>query len=144
MAIDSRQKRRSIMAMGLPWRSVSLPIPDGTIGQADRQMLLYGYAGILWGEPSVANDTYFTYSSANKRWEFYVDSVKVLEIYNDKVEINVDLNLASSKVYKVNSTQVLGSQQAHIADADGTLADITTKFNTLLGQLETHGINADS
>ena len=102
MAIDSRQKRRSIMAMGLPWRSVSLPIPDGTIGQADRQMLLYGYAGILWSEPSVANDTYFTYSSANKRWEFYVDSVKVLELYSDKVEINVDLNLASGKVYKVN------------------------------------------
>ena len=28
---------------------------------------------------------------------------------------------------------------AHIADADGTLADITTKFNTLLAQLEAAG-----
>jgi hypothetical protein len=36
------------------------------------------------------------------------------------------------------------NQQAHIADADGTLADITTKFNTLLSQLETYGLLATS
>lgn len=33
-------------------------------------------------------------------------------------------------------------QQAHIIDADGSLADITTKFNTLLSQLEANGIVA--
>ena len=32
------------------------------------------------------------------------------------------------------------TKAAHIIDADGTLADITTKFNTLLSQLETAGI----
>jgi hypothetical protein len=31
------------------------------------------------------------------------------------------------------------AQQAGIADADGTLADITTKFNALLAKLETLG-----
>jgi hypothetical protein len=31
-------------------------------------------------------------------------------------------------------------QEDTIADADGTLADITTKFNTLLSQLESRGI----
>jgi len=36
------------------------------------------------------------------------------------------------------------STQAHIIDADGTLADITTKFNTLLSYLETAGILATS
>lgn len=30
--------------------------------------------------------------------------------------------------------------EAHIIDADGTLADITTKFNTLLSQLESQGL----
>jgi len=35
-------------------------------------------------------------------------------------------------------------QQAHITDADGTLADITTKFNTLLGYLENLGLLATS
>jgi len=35
-------------------------------------------------------------------------------------------------------------QQPHIVDANGTLADITTKFNTLLSDLETIGILASS
>ena len=35
-------------------------------------------------------------------------------------------------------------QQPHIIDADGNLADITTKFNTLLLQLEALGILEDS
>jgi len=36
------------------------------------------------------------------------------------------------------------AQQAHIVDADGTLADITTKFNTLLADLEGFGFLATS
>jgi hypothetical protein len=36
------------------------------------------------------------------------------------------------------------AQQAHIIDADGTLADITTKFNTLLADLEGFGFLATS
>lgn len=35
-------------------------------------------------------------------------------------------------------------QQAHIIDADGTLADITTKFNTLLSELEALGLLASA
>ena len=38
----------------------------------------------------------------------------------------------------------LTAQPAHIADADGNLADITTKFNTLLAQLATLGLQAAS
>lgn len=34
------------------------------------------------------------------------------------------------------------TQQAHIIDADGSLADITTKFNTLLADLEGYGLLA--
>ena len=34
------------------------------------------------------------------------------------------------------------AQQAHIVDADGQLADITTKFNTLLADLEGYGLLA--
>jgi hypothetical protein len=34
------------------------------------------------------------------------------------------------------------AQQAHIVDADGTLADVTTKFNTLLADLEGYGLLA--
>ena len=35
-------------------------------------------------------------------------------------------------------------QQSHIVDADGSLADITTKFNTLLSYLENNGLLASS
>ena len=41
-----------------------------------------------------------------------------------------------------NATPVV--QQATIVDADGTLADMTTKFNTLLAQLEALGLNANA
>jgi hypothetical protein len=44
--------------------------------------------------------------------------------------------------YYVSGVKVVGSQQAEIADADGSLADITTKFNTLLQYLENHGLLA--
>jgi hypothetical protein len=44
--------------------------------------------------------------------------------------------------YQVDGVQVVTNQQSHIADADGTLADLTTKFNTLLTYLETHGLVA--
>jgi hypothetical protein len=36
------------------------------------------------------------------------------------------------------------AQQAHIVDADGTLADITAKFNTLLADLEGYGLLASA
>jgi len=36
------------------------------------------------------------------------------------------------------------AQQSHIVDADGTLADITTKFNTLLAQVAALGLQAAS
>jgi len=39
MAIDTENKRRSTMAV--------LPVPDGTIAQADRQQVAWIYAGIL-------------------------------------------------------------------------------------------------
>jgi hypothetical protein len=41
--------------------------------------------------------------------------------------------------YRVNNVQVVGPQGAAIANADGTLADLTTKFNTLLAMLRTDG-----
>ncbi len=41
-----------------------------------------------------------------------------------------------------NATPVV--QQATIVDADGTLADITTKFNSLLAKLETYGLLASA
>jgi len=43
MAIDTLAKRNSVLSVN----SYILPIPDGTISQADRQTVLRVYGGIL-------------------------------------------------------------------------------------------------
>jgi hypothetical protein len=48
----------------------------------------------------------------------------------------------TSAALQINGVQVIGPQQAAIAAANGTLADITTKFNTLLTELAAHGLIA--
>ena len=45
MPVDSRDKRSSAINVGSPWRAL-LPVPDGTIGQADRQHVPFMYRGI--------------------------------------------------------------------------------------------------
>ena len=47
--LDTREKRASGVHVGVPWRGV-LPLPDGTVSQADRQQVATFYAGILAGE----------------------------------------------------------------------------------------------
>jgi hypothetical protein len=47
---------------------------------------------------------------------------------------------AAQKLGLWGATPVI--QRDHIINADGNLADITTKFNTLLGHLETIGVLA--
>jgi hypothetical protein len=49
---------------------------------------------------------------------------------------------AAQKLGLWGATPVI--QRAHIIDADGNLPDITTKFNTLLGHLETIGVLASA
>lgn len=60
------------------------------------------------------------------------------------VRINTDVLIANGKVLKNNSIQVLGAQQAHIVDADGTLGSATTTINAILAMLETHGLVASA
>lgn len=45
MAIDTRSKRASVLGLALA-PLLTLPLADGTIGQADRQHIAYVYAGI--------------------------------------------------------------------------------------------------
>lgn len=50
--IDTPAKRASLIGYGLPFR-LALPIPDGTIGQGDRQHLVGLYSGILAAAPII-------------------------------------------------------------------------------------------
>jgi hypothetical protein len=46
MALDTANKRGSALSTARGWLPI-LPVPDGAIGQADRQQAAWCYAGIL-------------------------------------------------------------------------------------------------
>lgn len=52
MAVDTRNKRMSITSISIPWRGM-LPLADGTVDAADRQIFPYHYSGVLWSAPVV-------------------------------------------------------------------------------------------
>lgn len=52
MALDSAQKRFSAIHVMCPWRTPAI-VPSGTIGQAQRQAILFLYTGILSTAPVV-------------------------------------------------------------------------------------------
>ena len=52
MAVDTRDKRFSIMGLGQPTPSV-LPLPDGAIDTSDRSFFIFLYSGIALGAGSL-------------------------------------------------------------------------------------------
>lgn len=59
MAIDSAQKRKSIAAISL-YAIGPVVVPDGTIGQPDRQVIGYSYSGIAaGGAPTITAGPYY-------------------------------------------------------------------------------------
>ena len=62
-------------------------------------------------------------------------------VADDGVDENV-MQFNGKKIAVFGTTPV--AQQSHIADADGTLADVTSKFNALLAALEAYGWLASS
>lgn len=48
MAINTTNKKLAIMEWCSIWEP-GLPVSPGTLGQDDRQQLLWDYPGILWG-----------------------------------------------------------------------------------------------
>ena len=58
MVIDSRDKRAGAISAGIPWIVIT-PIADGSIGSADRQMVVNVYPGIAAGAPVTTGDIIF-------------------------------------------------------------------------------------
>lgn len=58
MALDTRDKRASAINVASPWRGL-LPVPDGSLNQADRQHVAFLYRGIAAGGAAPA-PTLFT------------------------------------------------------------------------------------
>ena len=57
-----------------------------------------------------------------------------------KITINGDLDHDGTKIGFFGTAPA--TQRSSIVNADGTLADITTKFNTLLSHMDTYGLTA--
>src|SRR3990167_6433327 len=49
LALDTALRRASALHGSLPWRGI-LPLPDGTVGQPDRQVIAFHYSGIAAGD----------------------------------------------------------------------------------------------
>ena len=100
----------------------------------------------------VGEDTYSLkkLSLKLKERDFYkdipIESILLTVIINDS-EDDCDFIIKAELVHTGSTAGFFGAtpvvQQAHIVDADGTLADITAKFNTLLAQLEALGLLVD-
>lgn len=117
-----------------------------------------------WGDPPVKRGEFHFYKGTDDAvmyLESGQDDARLHFINSDGDEMAIRCNSATGTntgEVRWNDTTVLEftdttfaifgatpqSQQAHIADADGTLADITTKFNTLLADLEGYGLLATS
>jgi len=96
-----------------------------------RQIKLLGNGGAIFNEEG--NDADFRIEGDNDPNLFRIDAS------DDAILLGQD---ASSKLAFYGVTAVV--QPTTIADADGTLADLTTKFNSLLSKLETLGLLASA
>jgi len=88
-----------------------------------------------------------TAAGAQKYGEFTVDDATDYVTFNreDANILGLRINAPFKTVGNIGFFDVAPAvRQAHIVDADGSLADITTKFNTLLADLETYGLLATS
>jgi hypothetical protein len=65
-----------------------------------------------------------------------------LSAYDTAARLGIEIEASGTAVMLGFFGQTTATQPAGIADADGTLADITTKFNSLIGKLETLGLIA--
>jgi len=125
------------------------------------QLMTMTTGGLMGYHAATANQVQFATSTnvigGDADFTFLTDTLTVTKIaafiqtgnqtFADS--INMVFNTTTGTKIGTGTTQKIGFwnqtpavQQAHIIDADGTLADITTKFNNLLLKLETIGILA--
>ena len=70
MAIDTAAKRSSCLDFEEVW-TAGIPLPDGAVGQADRQHLLWSYSGILVSAVEIAPETVQQDLGPRTRYDMY-------------------------------------------------------------------------
>jgi hypothetical protein len=102
-------------------------------------------SNVLWFSRSGSLRNAFVFGAgAAYRIPYWNSANNALTVDTGFQYIYASQRLRVASGYEVFDKKVVGTQEPHIADADGSLADITTKFNTLLAQLENHGLNASA
>jgi len=124
--------------------STGLSIAGGGVVSASGALVV-GTSPAATGAVRIANNSSIIWRNAAN------DGDRVV-LTHDASNVTILSNITGGAVRIANSSSgafsVFGvtpvGQGATIADADGTLADVTTKFNTLLARLEGWGWNASS
>ena len=75
MAVDTRDKRMTIMSLRLPWRRPRFN-PDGTIGAADRLAFLRLYSGIAVS--SLTSDVFPIYYQSTGLPVHYLTATRIV------------------------------------------------------------------
>ncbi len=72
MAIDTDNKKLTVMEWGIPWEP-GLPLSPGTLGYDDKQQLLWGYSGILWSIATVDMWLATLYINQDSNFTLYIN-----------------------------------------------------------------------
>lgn len=83
MAVDNQNERRGVIRTLGHFLLLILPVADGAIGAADRQMVIGTYPGILAQAPAVTLPLY-NYIVINRVFNFIIKNRKFNRVVNSK------------------------------------------------------------
>lgn len=111
MAIDTALKRASALNVGSPWRGI-LPLPDGTVAAADRQVVALHYSGILAGaavppDPETGSGSVHSQGGGRTSGGFYIKTKRRLKALVDEW---VDVSLR--EMYEETKSQPAARKEA--------------------------------
>lgn len=119
----------------------------GEITKNDEDVAGYGMKVYFSGGPSFSGGGDWDSENSDSLW------MARYNVATDSTELRINIGDNDSAIDALSIGYTDGgwnevyrfetAKQAHIIDADGTLADITTKFNTLLSELEALGLISD-
>lgn len=109
MAIDTRQKRRSMINCRFGWGRMMAPIADGTIGQADRQFIPGRYAGILWNPVGPTDSDAYIIRELRIDGDDLVVSFSLIDSNNDAIIAAQNISFSILRLSDNNYYNVLSN-----------------------------------
>ena len=139
----TRNNRSSAINVSSPWRGM-LPVPDGTVGQADRQHVAYMYAGISAGGAVAVEEQFRGGAGGRYRYytEYYHKPRKVLRCTKkDEEELKRLLLKAAEEDRKAQ--EALKKKANDLQDVVGGVACIKDAVDSVASDIRTMAIAED-